>query len=158
MPQLTTRDRLPQHDSFGDIDATNSETALGKVQAEAEKVMDKFLLPVSAVLAAIILSRLVSERALALLSAEQKGRLLEVTSPIRKYGLLVVVAVFIFAVKKPLLLSIGLLLYLVGTHAVIAFQAKKLGLPAGYLKMYAASAGISLVGVVAYFVVLSYGR
>lgn len=54
--------------------------------------MGMFTIPIAALFAALIIGRFIQESGLRVLTTEQKGRFVEATSPLRKYGLLFVLS------------------------------------------------------------------
>lgn len=116
--------------------------------------MNRFAFPLAVLFGAIIVSRLVKETALKVLTTEQKGRLIEELSPVRKYGFLAMVTFIFLAYKaqaRPSIWMLGVLIYVTLTHHFTSRQIKKLSLPDNYLKADTLSSCIFLAGILVYF-------
>lgn len=116
--------------------------------------MDRFSLALTILIAAFVLSRLVSERGLKVLSAEQKGRVIEGMTSFRKFGTVLLLVLLLLAFKNPAFLVAGVAIFVVVHLALISRQAQRLSLPSRYLKTSVASAVLTLAGMAAYLVVL----
>lgn len=116
--------------------------------------MNRFTLAIAVLVSAVVVARLVSEAALKVLSAEQKGLLIERMAPVRKFGLLAVVLFAFLGFKAPLLVPVGVVGYLVVHQAFVFLQVKHLSLPTAYLRASLIAAAITVAGIGAYVYVI----
>jgi hypothetical protein len=116
--------------------------------------MDHYPLALTIFIVSLVISRLVSERGLAMLSTEQKGQIVEEMASFRKYGVVVLLVLVLLTFKTPALLVAGAFIFVTVRLALISRQTHRLSLPRGYLKFSAASTGLTLAGMCAYLLVL----
>jgi len=104
-------------------------------------------------LAAVFVSRLIVERGMKALSVEQKGTLVENLAPFRKYGIgvVIIMAFVAYAAKAYGWLAVGLIAYVVLSQGWTLWHAKRLQLPAEYIRASAVSSAIVIVGVLLFF-------
>lgn len=116
---------------------------------------------------AVIASRIVSERALRQLSAEEKGTLLDSFSSYRLYNTVVIlglVVAYIAALNyfprsySTLTLIFIILFFTVsGTISILSYQKlKNLNMPDGYIKSFLISLGIQYAGVAVLFLPMAW--
>lgn len=126
---------------------------------------DPFLLVIVVVFATIVISRIISERALKHLSSEDKARLLDSFSGYRIFNsalLLGILIIWIVAINHlphwRSALTIIFVLSFLGASAAISVlsyrKMKGLNLPASYIKSYLLSLAIQYLGVGFVFVPL----
>jgi hypothetical protein len=116
--------------------------------------IDRSLLAFIVLIGAVIAGRFIGEAGLKALSAEQKGQLIEQTTAIRKYGLIVLLVLMFVVWNKPPLMAAAAFLYILGSYGFYFYKVRQLALPATYVKSFAASMAVSLLGVVGFFIVL----
>lgn len=122
--------------------------------------MSKFLIISIVVLCVcIVISRIISEKGLKILSPEQKANLLDEFSNQRKYSLIPIIFFFIaYMVVFPyfpehsvvcyLAFVLCILLYLGVIHLVTSKKLNKLSIPKSCLKLYATSRIVYYLGLV----------
>jgi len=109
-------------------------------------------------LTALIASRIIQERALAKLSTEAKGRLVEAFSAHRMVALIPIAAIAALyfamasldAITTQTLLTIYLpvvLLFVAGSQVYVHRKLRTLGLDPAYLRAHAIGRGLGLIGV-----------
>jgi len=109
-------------------------------------------------LGAVVVGRVIGERALQNLSAEQKTRYLDAFSALRKYSLLPLIAfvlfVFAFPGRLPSWAFVsGLLVYIVGYSILAIRKMRSIGLPRTYIQTYWIGQLTQIGGLLFYFAV-----
>jgi len=109
----------------------------------------RFLVAMAFLLGAIFVARFIAESGLKALSAEQKGRLLEALVPFRKYGIVLVIALagFGYWLGNAVWLGRGVFTYVILTQGWTWWHARKLELPAAYLRPMLVAGTITIAGV-----------
>jgi hypothetical protein len=112
--------------------------------------MNRFTITIGALLVAVVTSRFIAEAGLKVLTAEQKGHLIEALSGFRKYALVGWLGFVVLAYKRPWFMIMGVVAYLVAYQALTVRHAKRLSLPAAYSKYSIAASAVVVLGVSVY--------
>jgi len=109
--------------------------------------------------ACVAMSRLLMERALSRLSAEEKATLVDAFSGQRKYSMLILLGVIGLAVAFPDTLASGIYFLVVSLYVLIALalsfrKLHRLELSSSYIRHYVAGQAIQLAGMIALFAAL----
>ena len=96
--------------------------------------MDGFALPFVVLLGGVVVSRVITERALRKLDAEEKAKLIDSFSFVRQFNLLGVVAIVLLGFYSLVLMQFLLPVYVVvlGAHSVV--RLRSLDLPSEYTR------------------------
>jgi len=124
--------------------------------------MDNFTLYFLILIVSVVVSRIVSERALRQLSTEEKGTLLESFSSYRLYNTVVILGLVVAYIAAtnyyPRSYSMLTLIFIIlfftisGTVSVLSYQKlRNLNMPSGYIKSFLISLAIQYAGVAAIF-------
>lgn len=127
--------------------------------------MNYFMISLIVLVGAMLLSRVVTMRALSTLDNEQKSQLVDISRKMSRYqviGLLVLI-VLLFATMRymeqyktyvMLAYFVVLLLFLVIRSAVVYMRLRKMGFPQKYLNTYLLGMGIQTAGIIAFVVLI----
>ncbi|MDJ0788432.1 MAG: hypothetical protein QNK05_16620 [Myxococcota bacterium] len=107
-------------------------------------------IPLVVLIAAMLVSRLISERALGGLSREQKGEVIEAFSTLRQAHLLIILVLLFVVTQSPATSIVLMIGYFLGVGIYSYRKLNLMGIPASYTRSYAASLGIQVVGLSAY--------
>ncbi len=124
--------------------------------------MDNFTFYFLILIVSVVVSRIVSERALKQLSTEEKGTLLESFSSYRLYNTVVILGLVVAYIAATnyyprsystlTLIFIILFFTISGTVSVLSYQKlRNLNMPSGYIKSFLISLTIQYAGVAAIF-------
>jgi len=105
---------------------------------------------------ALIASRFVSEAGIKTLSTEQKGHLVEIMAPFRKFGLIVWILLVALAYKNPIYIIVGFMVYIVAHQGYMHWQSKRLSFPPVYAKYSIGASVIILLGIGLYAAIMMF--
>src|SRR5262245_15693218 len=122
-------------------------------------MQDTFGIGLIALLFGVFAGRLINERGMRALTAEQKARFLDAFSAQRKYSLLPLIAIIVLSLALPGRIPFWVLMslflgYVCAIYFISIRKMHSIALPSSYIRSYTSGQGVQIGGLLFYFAAL----